>query len=66
MGNLTLKEAKALANANYDRGGDYVLEMLRDSEIKAMFCNSIDGRKAMYRYMASVEEMRENLSAANC
>ena len=65
MGNLTLKEAKALANANYDRGGDYVLEMLRDSEIKAMFCNS-DGKRAMYRYMASVEEMREYLSAANC
>ena len=62
MGNLTLKEARALANANYERGGDYIIELLSDAEIKSMFCDLIDGKRAMYRYMASVEEMRKNLA----
>lgn len=57
MGYLTLKGAKALANANYEYGGDYVLELFTDSEIESRFCGP-GGKKRLYDYMSSVEEMR--------
>ncbi len=60
---LTLKGAKRLAYANYDRGGDYVIELLTDEEIEEMFCVP-GGRRAMYRYMRSVCEMRSFIEGA--
>ncbi len=62
MGYLTLKGAKALAHANYDYGGDYLLCMLSDSEIKKMFCGQPGGRRRMYEYMRSAEEMRSYIA----
>lgn len=60
---LTLKGAKRLAYANYDRGGDYVIELLTDEEIEEMFCVP-GGRRAMYRYMRSVCAMRSFIEGA--
>ena len=58
MGSLTVKGVKALANANYNHGGDYLLTMLSDSEMEDMFCVPVDGKRRVYAYMRSAEEMR--------
>lgn len=62
MSKLTIKGVKALANANYDHGGDYLLIMLSDSDMKSMFCKP-GGKRLMYEYMHSVENMRSYLAS---
>ena len=62
MGSLTVKGVKALANANYDRGGDYLLIMLSDTEMKDMFCKP-GGKRLVYEYTRSAEEMRNYMTS---
>lgn len=60
---LTLQGVRSLASANFSRGGDYVLEMLSDKEIRERFCKT-GGKKALYDYMESVEKMRNYIEGS--
>lgn len=57
---FNLAAVKALAMANYDRGGDYPLEIMSDDELEMTFCVE-GGKRKLYRYMQSVCEMRNEL-----
>lgn len=58
---LSAFEVKRLAAANYERGGDYIIEMLSDEEISELFCGmpEKEGRKKVYGYMKQVCDMRK-------
>lgn len=59
---LTLREVRALAEANYSRGGDWVLEMLTDADIRRLFCVP-GGRRVLYEYMQAVVDMRNYIES---
>ena len=57
---LTPAEVIRLCQANYDRGGDYVLELMGDKDIYAAFCccDGRTGRKKVYDFLKKVVGMR--------
>lgn len=59
---LSVAAVKTLAMANFDHGGDYLLEMLSDAEIAANFCGTENGRTELNNYMRKVEQMRKSFS----
>lgn len=60
MGKFRLKDALNLAQANYERGGDYVIELLTEREVAEAFCQfeESEGKKKLYAYMRDVVAMR--------
>lgn len=60
---MNLKEVERLCNANYDRGGDYVLVMMTAEERERNFCGEQNnqGKKKLYDYMKDITQKRKYL-----
>lgn len=64
MKRLSVHDVTTLAQANYDAGGDYVIELLTQAEIFDLFCRceQSEGRRRLNQYMRSVVTMRRYLA----
>lgn len=57
---MKLNDIKTLAMANYEHGGDYLLEMMSDDELLNLF-GMPGGKTKIYSYMRSVNSLRKNI-----
>lgn len=57
---LRLTEVKIIAMANYDHGGDYLIEMFNDNDLYNMFCVE-GGKRKLYGFMKNVKDLRKNI-----